>query len=1022
MIPRQPGRRPIWREFVLVGLALALLALWQTAPLYRHLSASLPYVYNPAPGSEVLPLVPGDHLQTYMWFWMLTDNLRGPSSLLTNPYEFNSAVTPHGLPLYANFPFSLLYLPLAPLGGLTAYNLLVLGSYLLAGLAAFGLARRLLGSPWPALVAALAFAFLPFRASRVLSGHMFGFVAFLLPLCLWALEESWEAGKQGRRLPALWLGAGAGAYLAALAPMESHLVYYTCLLLGLYVPLRLTQALPPGEDDPTPPPLGLGPGLVVFGAATALGFTVQAWAALAHGLPLWSGDLGLTLAAYLVVVPGLWLGLAAVLRALTTLTWPAAAGVLAWGLAPLLLAPLGLAAVAGGRPGLAGAWLGLLALAGLVLLAQRLWLARAPRGPRSPRRSRPALRPAPWYWLPLPGLVAGLGFAAAFMLHRKAVLWEGSIVGKGRGLAEVALFAPGLTDLLHLDPAHSERLIYPGLAGLLALAALLWLALGWGRGVRGRVAAGLWLGLAALFTLLCLGPTLGSLPLYQFLYQHLPFFNFPRVPGRLIVYAVLFMALAGGWVWREAVLTRLGRWGGVAASLALAALLAWDFWPATPPGLCLVPPPGRVTQAVLKNLPTGPAADARLLHLPIWPGDSHQSSLYELLITRTRALTVNGYGPAVPLKYLKRVFTPLYALDYGQFTPGALAALTDNQVGLVVFHDNAQVYTRKIGPFPPALTRERLAGSGRLTFLAQEGNALVYRLGPPAGPDYAAGLTSPWTAVWPATWLKRRTGQVSTEDGREVARARAGQDRPGYLAYGPQEVLPPGAYLVRFRLRRGSGGPPGRVSVWGPRANRELAAAALTPQELPADGAWHEVALAFQLKDLETPGFRVEFSGKADLDLAAVLLGFFGEERGRPFYPAARMWRDGGDLTPDPLVPGHWAVSARPGWTPAQLLMTGPHLTLDPTPRRALFRLALGPGPAALTPGPAAEISVTWGPLRQELARGVVQAGELTQAYQDFALDFTPPARGEVEFLVRYQGGAPLLVAGAGLAPPAAKP
>jgi len=66
------------------------------------------------------------------------------------------------------------------------------------------------------------------------------------------------------------------------------------------------------------------------------------------------------------------------------------------------------------------------------------------------------------------------------------------------------------------------------------------------------------------------------------------------------------------------------------AALTVAAI-AWDSWPATPPGLCLLPPDGRVEATIRQTLPTGPAAPARLLGLPIWPGDSHQSSVYELL-------------------------------------------------------------------------------------------------------------------------------------------------------------------------------------------------------------------------------------------------------------------------------------------------------------------------------------------------------------------------------------------------------
>jgi hypothetical protein len=99
--------------------------------------------------------------------------------------------------------------------------------------------------------------------------------------------------------------------------------------------------------------------------------------------------------------------------------------------------------------------------------------------------------------------------------------------------------------------------------------------------------------------------------------------------------------------------------------LILVVLLALDTWPMTITGISLLPPEGKVEAAIRENLPTGSKADKRLLGLPIWPGDSHQSSAYELLTTRTRAKMINGYSPVVPRAYVEKVFKPLYSLDLG---------------------------------------------------------------------------------------------------------------------------------------------------------------------------------------------------------------------------------------------------------------------------------------------------------------------------------------------------------------------
>ncbi|CAO0819789.1 membrane hypothetical protein [Desulfarculales bacterium] len=212
-------------------LVLLVLAGAHTHPLWCYLGQGIPYGYHVVPGFEVVPLIPGDHLQFLYWCWLLGDNLLGHSGWLNNPYEFNTLLS-SGMPGFANFPLSLLYLLFWPLGLAGAYNTLVLASYLLAGLTAYALAWEVLEDRLAALFAALVYALLPFRAAQTLSGHLYGFATFLVPLTLWCLERGCTRRSWG------W-GMGAGLCLLAMARIEGHLIYYTALLLGLYLPLRL---------------------------------------------------------------------------------------------------------------------------------------------------------------------------------------------------------------------------------------------------------------------------------------------------------------------------------------------------------------------------------------------------------------------------------------------------------------------------------------------------------------------------------------------------------------------------------------------------------------------------------------------------------------------------------------------------------------------------------------------------------------------------------------------------------------
>ena len=221
------------KKIPIEGLALFLfftaIGIYDSYPLIRNLSTSFPYVFQP--GAAYLPLTAGDHLQTYYWFWLLKDNLFGQSSLFTNPYEFIVS----GRPLtggYVQFPFSLLFLPLSVFGDVEAHNLLIILSFPMTGLAMYYLLRQWVSSRAAALVGAVIFCSAPVRQAQLFSGHINGYIYFLLPLFLFFFEKGYREDRP-------WFFFPAGLCLLSLAPMEPHLVYYFTLFLGLYLPARI---------------------------------------------------------------------------------------------------------------------------------------------------------------------------------------------------------------------------------------------------------------------------------------------------------------------------------------------------------------------------------------------------------------------------------------------------------------------------------------------------------------------------------------------------------------------------------------------------------------------------------------------------------------------------------------------------------------------------------------------------------------------------------------------------------------
>ena len=114
-----------------------------------------------------------------------------------------------------------------------------------------------------------------------------------------------------------------------------------------------------------------------------------------------------------------------------------------------------------------------------------------------------------------------------------------------------------------------------------------------------------------------------------------------------------------------------------------------------------------------------------VLELPIWPGVTAWSSIYQYYVTRYRYRMVNGYSPATSREYVEKVFKPLYPMDFGEVREPQYEFMRRNGIRFVVMHEEA--FPEKISPFPPSLTNARLARSPYLEFLTSDGNASLPR-------------------------------------------------------------------------------------------------------------------------------------------------------------------------------------------------------------------------------------------------------------------------------------------------------
>lgn len=187
---------------LLLFLAVAVIA---AAPGVAHLPSrfiadgSLPGYGEPTAG---------DHLQSTYRFWLVGHQLEHGRAPWKDPYSFQPLVPPQTVLL--GWPWGIGFWPLdAAFGPVVAWNLLLLLSIALAGLATYGWLVGYGLARGPAVVGGVAFAIAPYRLAQS-GGHLIGWAAVFVPASLWAFERARAAESRPARH--LW-GALSAVFL-----------------------------------------------------------------------------------------------------------------------------------------------------------------------------------------------------------------------------------------------------------------------------------------------------------------------------------------------------------------------------------------------------------------------------------------------------------------------------------------------------------------------------------------------------------------------------------------------------------------------------------------------------------------------------------------------------------------------------------------------------------------------------------------------------------------------------------------
>jgi len=377
------------------------------------------------------------------------------------------------------------------------------------------------------------------------------------------------------------------------------------------------------------------------------------------------------------------------------------------------------------------------ALAAPFFILLALWMAEP-----SPRRWPGILK---GIWLPLLPFIL-LAAAAVGISNIMSRHLADSVMASGRTLAEIAAYSPSATGLISTARAGMANHAYFGipLFTLLGTALLLWAAPLIRRDATDRpsrtqgVAVLLLAAATAAVVLLALG-------------TQSPFSGLPiRVTRKLIpkyemirqtvkIYCLLpallapLLALLFGGIFRPD-RKHLRR----ASMILLSGLTLWMMGQAleqTSPGFCRLPQENAAYTAVAGDDTVNGDQPPHALALPLWPGDSHWTSLCEYAVMLSRVRLVNGYAPAVPADYFETVFKKYESLNQGIATDEQLDDLLAMGVRHLLLHANA--FPEQVSPFPAAATLRSLTGHPRLALIADDGQTFAFRILPKHSVEHA---------------------------------------------------------------------------------------------------------------------------------------------------------------------------------------------------------------------------------------------------------------------------------------------
>ncbi len=262
-------------------------------------------------------------------------------------------------------------------------------------------------------------------------------------------------------------------------------------------------------------------------------------------------------------------------------------------------------------------------------------------------------------------------------------------------------------------------------------------------------------------------------------------------------------------------------------------------------------------------------SDKKVLEIPIWPGDSAWSSIYQYYVTIYRYHMINGYDPGVSKRYVEGIFNKLYPLDFGEIREGEYNSLKDLRVKYIVMHE--EEFPRKVSPFPFRSSLDNMKRSPFIKYIKKDGLIYLFEVNDDViqvkNPIFF--ISSPIGGLYQAETLPRLVGSVVKDEDASGGQSAFGKKGAGegWLQYGPYRTYPTGEYKAIFRLKVGERISEGKVAVIdiSTQMSKDVLNSKVISTADFAGKGYKDFILPFRLSSPQSLEFRVYYTGIADL-------------------------------------------------------------------------------------------------------------------------------------------------------------